>query len=131
MSISEQVKELRDYANLAPISKSEENMILRAADTIESLSAKLADKERIGEDCGGGWIYCNERFPQLTEYSHENVLKRLEIAYMTDTVRYVIGYFDGYKWMDKRNHEIENVITWKPFLKLPELYQGAKGIDND
>ena len=43
MSISEQVKELRDYANLAAISKSEENMILRAADTIESLSAKLAD----------------------------------------------------------------------------------------
>lgn len=53
MSISEQVKELRDYANLAAISKSEENMILRAADTIESLSVKLKEA-----DCGGGWIEC-------------------------------------------------------------------------
>lgn len=63
MSISEQVKELRDYANLAEISKSEENMILRAADTIESLSAKLADMERSAEDCGSVWILCKDRLP--------------------------------------------------------------------
>lgn len=31
-----------------------------AADTIEVLSAKLADMERSAEDCGGGWIYCGD-----------------------------------------------------------------------
>ena len=97
-----------------------QELLLQAADTIEALSAKLADMDRPAEDCGGGWIYCEERFPQLTEYSHDNVLQRLEIAYMTDTIGYAIGYFDGYKWIDKRNHEIENVIAWKPFLKLPD-----------
>ncbi len=29
-----------------------------AADTIEVLSAKMADMERSAEDCGGGWIEC-------------------------------------------------------------------------
>lgn len=60
MSISEQVKELREIAK--NFSEWEYNRfydtISRAADTIESLSAKLADKERPVEDCGGGWIEC-------------------------------------------------------------------------
>lgn len=99
-----------------------QELLLQAADTIEALSAKLANMERSAEDCGIRWIYCNERFPKLTEYSHENVLKRLEIAYMTDTVGYAIGYYDGYKWIDKRNRKIDNVIAWKQFLKLPESY---------
>lgn len=95
-----------------------QELLLQAADTIETLSAKLANMERSAEDCGIRWIYCNERFPKLTEYSYENVLKRLEIAYMTDTVEYAIGYYDDYKWIDKRNRKIDNVIAWKPFLKL-------------
>lgn len=124
MSISEQVKELRELADGYKMADRPlaANTIYQAADTIESLSAKLANMERPAEDCGGGWICCNEHFPQLTEYSYENVLKRLEIAYMTDTVVYAIGYYDGYKWIDKRNCEIENVIAWRQFLPLPEPY---------
>lgn len=35
-----------------------------AANTIESLMKKLADMERSAEDCGGGWIPCDEdNFP--------------------------------------------------------------------
>ncbi len=123
MSISEQVKELR----IAAVYKEHSLKILlkQAADTIEALSAKLADMERSADDCGGGWIPCKERLPETLEYMEFEptpYMKRLEIAYMTDMVEYIIGYFDGYKWIDKRNCKIENVIAWKPFLKLPEPY---------
>ncbi len=55
--ISEQVKELRDcvkkWQNFENVSSSELFKLLNeAADTIESLSAKLADMERPAEDCG-------------------------------------------------------------------------------
>lgn len=46
-------------------------------------------------------------------------MKRLEIAYMTDTVEYVIGFYDGSKWLNKHHNIIKNVIAWKPFVKLP------------
>ena len=96
MSISEQVRELREFAK--NFSEWEYNRfydtISRAADTIESLSAKLQTKEycdgcpgadiieipcteeckrrhfkaenmqRSAEDCGGGWIPCKERLPE-------------------------------------------------------------------
>lgn len=64
MSISEQVKELRAIANNLsighnmPISLAVERF-REAADTIEALSAKLADMGRSAEDCGGGWILAN------------------------------------------------------------------------
>ena len=40
--------------------KRTDRALTEAADTIESLSAKLADMERSAEDCGGGWIYCGD-----------------------------------------------------------------------
>jgi len=69
MSISEQVKELRDKADIYNAvgsawelnraeAKKLQTMIRKAADTIESLYAKLADMERSAEDCGSGWIEC-------------------------------------------------------------------------
>lgn len=72
MSISEQVKELRAIANNLsighnmPISLAVERF-RESADTIESLSAKLADKERPAEDCGGGWIKISDRVPIMEE----------------------------------------------------------------
>lgn len=81
MSISEQVKELRAIANNLyighnmPISLAVERF-REAADTIEALSAKLADMERSAEDCGGGW-------KPISEYSREKY----------DWV--LIKYFDG------------------------------------
>lgn len=57
MSISEQVKELREVAEMYE-GLDGGKILSEAADTIEALSAKLADMERSAEDCGGGWIEC-------------------------------------------------------------------------
>lgn len=60
--ISELVKELREISK--NFSEWEYNRfydtISRAADTIEALSAKLANMELAVEDCGGGWIKCDK-----------------------------------------------------------------------
>lgn len=68
MDISEQAKKLRElaadmekYVGLRP----KPHILREAADTIESLSAKLqaANTERAAEDCGG-WIPCKDRLPK-------------------------------------------------------------------
>ena len=69
-----------------------------------------------------GWIPAEERLPEKNEYFADissdrefpnGYYRRLEIAYMTDTVEYTHGYYDGYKWMDKWNDIIKNVVAWK------------------
>lgn len=107
MSISEQVKELRKLANSKEFEPHEpvtygfyariKSKLFKAADTIESLSAKLQAKEycdgcpgadiieipcteeckrrhfkaenmqRSAEDCGGGWIKISDRVPTMEE----------------------------------------------------------------
>lgn len=62
MSISEQVKELRETAELFDKIDDGRRMLLQAADTIEALSAKLAaNMDRSDRYCGGGWISCEDR----------------------------------------------------------------------
>ena len=69
-----------------------------------------------------GWISVDERLPEKNEYFVETssdkdfpngYYKRLEIAYMTDTIEYAHGYYDGYKWMDKYLDTIKNVVAWR------------------
>lgn len=69
-----------------------------------------------------GWISVEERLPEKNEYfvdTNSNkdfpngYYRRLEIAYMTDTVEYVHGYYDGHKWMDKYLDTIKNIVAWK------------------
>lgn len=64
MSVSEQVKELRDLSEIPDIDVTGlynlNDILAQTADTIEALSAKLADMERSVEDCGGGWIPCDK-----------------------------------------------------------------------
>ena len=69
-----------------------------------------------------GWIPVEERVPEKNECFVETsgdkdfpngYYKRLEIAYMTDTIEYVHGYHDGYKWMDKYHDTIKNVVAWR------------------
>lgn len=73
-------------------------------------------KERQGE-----WISVEERLPTKDEYlTHHNdgldTLKRITVAYMTDTVEYDIGCYDGYKWLNQFcTRVIKDVIAWKPF----------------
>ena len=72
-----------------------------------------------GEKDNDGWIPVEERLPEEKEWRgyDENrycaYMKRMEVAYMTDTLEYDFGYFDGYKWMDKRYDIIKNVVAWK------------------
>lgn len=73
MDIREQVKELRLAEEIHKHGKLYscpciEKLICKAADTIESLSAKLADMERQAEDCSGGWIPCKEKLPEESGY---------------------------------------------------------------
>lgn len=69
-----------------------------------------------------GWIPVEERLPEKNEYFVDTssnkefpngYYRRLEIAYMTDTVEYIHGYYDGYKWMDEYLDAIKNVVAWR------------------
>ena len=64
-----------------------------------------------------GWISVEDRLPENEDRCAYNegtrYMKRLEIAYMTDTIEYVHGYYDGYKWMDKYHDTIKNVVAWR------------------
>ena len=72
------------------------------------------------------WISVEDRLPDEDEYlTHHNdgldTLKRLTVAYMTDTIEYAIGCYDGYKWLNQLgNRAIKDVIAWKP---KPEPYE--------
>lgn len=69
-----------------------------------------------------GWIPVDDRLPEKNEYFVDTssnkefpngYYRRLEIAYMTDTVEYIHGYYDGYKWMDEYLDAIKNVVAWR------------------
>ena len=75
-------------------------------------------KDIIRKHMNDGWIPVEERSPAGYErIGYDKIgnkyMRRLEIAYMTDTIEYVHGYYDGYKWMDKWYDIIENVVAWK------------------
>ena len=64
------------------------------------------------------WIPVSERLPDKIEYEaiteNGQYFQRLEIATKTDTIEYHIGYYDGYKWFDKRHLGPEgDVVAWK------------------
>lgn len=82
------------------------------------------------------WISVDDRMPEKNEYFVETsgdkdfpngYYKRLEIAYMTDTIEYVHGYYDGYKWMDKYHDTIKNVVAWR----IHEPYQAERSNNHD
>ena len=63
------------------------------------------------------WIPVSERLPRPSEFlgftESGGYMKRLEVAYMTDTIEYTFGYFDGCKWIKKRYDKINDVVAWK------------------
>ena len=90
-----------------------------SGDVVKGLSIA---KSIIRKHMNDGWIPVEERLPEKNEYFVETssdkdfpngYYKRLEIAYMTDTIEYVHGYYDGYKWMDKYLDTIKNVVAWR------------------
>ena len=87
MNISEQVKELKWYASYQECKKAQE-LMYNAADTIESLSAKLqaANMER-SADCGG-WIPCSEPPKDDRE------------VLIFNGKSYSVGHYNGKTWIN-------------------------------
>lgn len=75
MSISEQVKELRETAELFDKIDDGRRMLLQAADTIEALSAKLAaaNMERSDRYYGGGKIKISDLKDIISEDSNVGI----------------------------------------------------------
>lgn len=94
-----------------------------ANDTAEAfIEAYKECQDIIRKHMNDGWIPVGERLPEKNEYFVDTssdkdfpngYYKRLEVAYMTDIIEYVHGYYDGYKWMDKYLDTIENVVAWR------------------
>lgn len=80
----------------------------------------------------GEWISVDERLPTKDEYlTHHNdgldTLKRITVAYMTDTLEYDIACYDGYKWLNQLcTRVIKDVIAWKPFEVYTPKMKGAE-----
>lgn len=112
MSISEQVNKLREavksYRPYVPYYVI--GLLHNAADTIESLSAKLKEA-----DCGGGWIYCGDG-NNLPEIERDIILstRSLDVykGYRANTEGYFYAEGEGYILY-------ENVLAWMP---QPEPY---------
>ena len=93
----------------------------------------LEAREIIRKHMDDGWIPVEERLPKESEYmggDYRGVpwAKRLEIAYMADTVEYAHGYYDGYKWFNRRHEEIKNAMAWKihePYRRERPAWQEA------
>jgi len=122
MSISEQIKEIKACAYAHEASGDAiygtANILYQAADTIEALSAKLADMERSAEDCGG-WIPCKDRLP-----TKEECIKSDCRFIVSDGNRVHQGIFDydinHFVWFNCNGTQIDEVsIAWMP---LPEPY---------
>lgn len=125
MSISEQVKGLRYKADIYntvgsvwELNRAEakilQGLLRKAADTIEVLSANLADMERSAEDCGGGWITCKEMLP---DNSGMYIVTAVENElYHTTFVKWQSRYK---KWDLIGARAYWKIVAWKP---LPKPY---------
>ena len=118
MSISEQVKELREIAK--NFKEWEYNRfydeISEAADTIESLSAKLqAENMERSADCGG-WIPCKEMLPE------ERQLVWVSVEYKSGDTESVEGIFINGKLCRMNGISLECIAkAWIPRY-VPDPY---------
>lgn len=138
MSISEQTNEydvIRDEVDLlrklaASYNaewKEEAAMVFsHAADTIESLSAKLqvANMERSAADCGGGWIPCSSgKMPHMgcaviiqLKYSEDGITGDDDMTYDISFLR-----TDKNEWVSCcGTYPFEDVIAWR---KIKPYYE--------
>ena len=89
---------------------------------LKSMAANLIYNCRDILNTSDSWISIVERLPDRQDYlifrENDSIsLRRLDIAFQTDTIEYDIGYYDGYKWFNERGRKIQNVIAWKPFIQ--------------
>ncbi len=120
-AINEQVKELREYADSILDVFAEDIDVLRgtfeeAADTIEALSAKLADMERSAEDCGG-WIACKERLPEEKTNPVTDDFYEYEVTFKQGDVIDIRHYkFGRGHWWNYGMLSDDCVIAWREHL---------------
>lgn len=116
MSIGEQVKELRNIYEYGTTYERTKKAIEEAADTIESLSAKLADMERPAEDCGGGWIYFGDG-KNLPEEKINPITKdfcEYQVTFKSDDVMDIRHYkFGNGHWWNFGECMDKYVIAWR------------------
>ena len=92
--------------------------ISKAADTIESLSAKLADMEQSAEDCGGGWIPCKERLPEEKINPVTDDFYEYEVTFKQGDVIDIRHYkFGRWHWWNYGMLSDDCVIAWREHLE--------------
>ena len=126
--ISKQINDLRAYAKdrKGELAK----LVSDAADTIETLSAKLsaANMERSSQYYHGGWIPIDERLPEVDEDGYsEYVLLSFANASIPCIGQYVTdeeggAFYDGDDEKPLNSYGLI-VNAWMP---LPERYRGAE-----
>ena len=130
--ISKQINDLRAYAKdrKGELAK----LVSDAADTIETLSAKLsaANTERSSQYYHGGWIPCSERLPE----PNRSVLVQLRVDYadpiqiMTLNISKCEGGFSCiWKTQEMSIYfDMEDVVAWMP---LPKSWEGGQNEQSD
>lgn len=115
--INDQVKALRDVAGA--YKHNGLSLILRqAADTIESLSAKL---QAANMENGGGWIPCEDRLPPQPKENPIFEGKPLELYLVSvKNTDYAFRAFWNGKFFADGFSKLQNVEAWQP---LPEPYR--------
>lgn len=119
MRISEQIKELRKMSQQYPVNIDIdlfERTLNQAADTIESLSANLADMERKAEDCGGGWIYCGDgkNLPEEKINPITNDFCEYQVTFKSDDATDIRHYkFGNGHWWNCGECMDKYVIAWR------------------
>jgi len=115
--ITKQVKELQEEANLCIIDGNRimADMLRKAADEIEELSAKLqaAQMERSSAHYHNGWIPVDERLPEKTGF----YLATIDGELVGSEMPFVglAEFWDG-KWFDDED-DYKAILAWMP---LPE-----------
>ena len=121
--ITELVQELREKAFFRT-ADNVYNLLDKAADTIEELSAKLqsANMERSSQYYNGGWIPCEDRLPEITvnDMFSEDVLTVLK--WHDEDITYNVGWYNKTGSWNEDNKNCK-VIAWMP---LPEPYKPQK-----
>lgn len=119
LNLSEQVKELREMSKKYPANieiELFEKTLLNAADTIESISAKLqaANKkvERLREitRCDGEWIYCADRGNLPTESGEYRTISNCQEIFANLN----FDVLDG-TWYDDGGQYHDVIAWWKVY----------------